>query len=220
MDGPLAISISHPAHMSASCPTRPLAGPRKRDGMTGMALFQGLLDREGRTLEKVRRLVESGGASLNAGAEARAANAYIKALSLLEAQTGPIDGPEEWAEACAKVGAGLLAVGHVESAQAAATEALRSDNANVRALAVQGDLLVAAGRATDAIPYYDGALRANPKAKGVWTRKGNAHASLEQRPEAIRAYIQVVNLDPDDVEGYARVLALVPEDVEMWVRKG
>src|SRR5207247_3190594 len=85
---------------------------------------------------------------------------------------------------------------------------------------VQGDLLVAAGRATDAIPYFDAALRANPKAKGVWSRKGNAHASLEQRPEAIRAYIQVVNLNPDDVDGYARVLALVPEDVEMSVRKG
>src|SRR6266571_1566396 len=158
-------------------------GPRARDGMTGMALFQGLLDREGRTLEKVRRLVESGGASLNAGAEARAANEYMKALSLLEAQTTPVGSPEDWAEACAKVGAGLFAVGHVESAQVAATEALRCDTANVRALAVQGDLLVAAGRATDAIPYFDAALRANPKAKGVWSRKGNAHASLEQRPK-------------------------------------
>src|SRR5207245_1656412 len=41
-----------------------------------------------------------------------------------------------------------------------------------------------------------------------------------QPSEAIRAYMQAVNLDPDDVDGYARVLAFVPEDAALWVRKG
>src|SRR2546430_2051388 len=48
----------------------------------------------------------------------------------------------------------------------------------------------------------------------------DAHAALEQPSEAIRAYMQAVNLDPDDVDGYARVLAFVPEDAALWVRKG
>src|SRR2546428_13424917 len=136
------------------------SGPRARDGMTGMALFQGLLDREGRTLEKVRRLVESGGSSLNAGADARAANAYMKALSLLETQIAPIERPEEWAEACAKVGAGLFAGGHGESAQAAAPEALRCGTANGPAPPGQGDPPGAAGPPTDAIPDFHAAFRA------------------------------------------------------------
>src|SRR5207245_6520238 len=75
-------------------------------------------------------------------------------------------------------------------------------------------------RASDALGYYDAGLRIDPKAKDFWERKGDAHVALEQRPEAIRAYMQVVNLDPDDVDGYRRVLSLVPDDADLWVRTG
>src|SRR5207249_7885410 len=44
----LAIPISHPFRMSATCPTRPPWGDVSRDGMIGMALYQGLFDRDGR----------------------------------------------------------------------------------------------------------------------------------------------------------------------------
>src|SRR3989442_8349803 len=63
-------------------------------------------------------------------------------------------------------------------------------------------------------------MRKHPKAKDLWGGRGDAHVALEQRPEAISAYMQVVNLDPEDVEGYRRVLSLVPDDAELWVRTG
>src|SRR6058998_2452253 len=187
--------------------------------MIGMALFQGLLDREGRVLDKADRLVKSGFAALEADASGRATVAFVKALEILQAQE-PAARIEEFQEAYAAVGSGLLRVGRIESAQTAATHALAANGGNLRALGLQGDILLTQERASDALGYYDAGLRVDPKAKDLWERKGDAHVALEQRPEAIRAYMQVVNLDPDDVEGYRRVLALVPDDAELWVRAG
>src|SRR3989442_775039 len=64
--------------MSATCPTRPWIDRAPRDGMIGMALFQGLLDREGRVLDKATRFVNSGNAALDADAPQRAAIAFVK----------------------------------------------------------------------------------------------------------------------------------------------
>ena len=88
-----------------------------------MALHQGLFDRDGRVLEKVNRLVESGAAALDAGSETRAAIAFVKALGLLEVRE-PAARFEEFAKAFSAVGDGLLRVGRLESAQAAANQAL------------------------------------------------------------------------------------------------
>ena len=187
--------------------------------MIGMALFQGLFDREAHVLEKVRRLVESGTTALDAGSEARATLAFVKALSLLEVRD-PNGRFEDFAKAYSEVGEGLLRVRRLESAQAAANHAVELDRENVSALALEADLLVAQGRASDAIRYYDVALRIDPKARDLWQRKGDAYVALAQATEAIQAYMQSVTLDPDDVDGYARVLALRPQDPEIWVRKG
>src|SRR5207247_281536 len=205
--------------MSATCPTRPRIDRAPRDGMIGMALFQGLLDREGWVLDKGNRFAQAGFAALETDAQKRAAIAFTKALEVLEAQE-PAARIEEFQEAYAAVGSGLLRVGRIESAQTAATHALAANGGNLRALGLQGDILLTQERASDALGYYDAGLRIDPKAKDLWERKGDAHVALEQRPEAIRAYMQVVNLDPDDVEGYRRVLALVPDDAELWVRTG
>src|SRR6266705_2244975 len=184
--------------------------------MIGMALFQGLLDREGRVLDKANRLARSGFAALETDAQKRAAIAFTKVLEVQE----PAARIEEFQEAYAAVGSGLLRVGRIESAQTAATHALAANGGNLRALGLQGDILLAQERASDALGYYDAGLRIDPKAKDLWERKGDAHVALEQRPEAIRAYMQVVNLNPDDVDGYHRVLSLVPDDAELWVRTG
>ena len=196
--------------MSAICQTRPGFGT-SRDGMIGMALFPGLLDREGRGLDRAKKLTVSGGEVAARGSTRRAASANERALGALAAaeQSGG-----------ARVSGGFLRIGVVEAARTAAARALTLDRSNVHALACQGDVLVAQGSAGDALPYYDAALRIDPRAKDVWERKGDAHAALKQSPEAIRAYVQAVNLDPDDVDGYARLLALIPEDVDLWIRQG
>src|SRR3989442_673202 len=205
--------------MSATCPTRLWIDRAPRDGMIGMALFQGLLDREGRVLDKANRLVKSGNAAFDADAQGRATIAFVKALEILEAQE-PAARIEDFQDAYATLGSGLLRVGRVESAQSAATHALAANAGSLRALGLQGDIFLAQERASDALGYYDAGLRIDPKAKDLWERKGDAHIALEQRPEAIRAYMQVVNLNPDDVEGYRRVLSLVPDDADLWVRTG
>src|SRR3989475_5949749 len=186
--------------------------------MIGMALFQGLFDREARVLEKVNHLVQAGVSALDAGSEARAAVAFVKALSLLEVRE-PTSRFEEYAKAFADVGEGLLRVGRLEPGKAAANQALAVDRGIASVLALQADILVAQDRATDALGYYEIALQVDPKAKDLWERKGDAHAALGQAPEAVRSYMQAVSLDPNDTDGYARVLALSPQDAELWVRK-
>src|SRR5439155_963349 len=51
-------------------------------------------------------------------------------------------------------------------------------------------------------------------------RAGFVSLDADAPARAARAYMQAVNLDPDDIDGYARVLAFVPEDAALWVRKG
>src|SRR5256884_3717467 len=165
--------------------------------MIGMALFQGLLDREARVLERVNHLVQTGVSALDAGFEARAAVAFVKALSILEVRE-PTARFEDYAKAFADVGEGLLRVGRLESGQAAANHAMSLDRGNASALALQADILVAQDRATDALGYYEVALRGDPQAHDLSERKGDAHAALEQAPEAVRAYMQAVTLEPGD----------------------
>src|SRR3989442_6771048 len=171
--------------MSATCPTRPWIDRAPRDGMIGMALFQGLLDREGRVLDKANRLVKSGNAALDADAPGRAAIAFAKALEILEAQE-PAARIEDFQDAYATLGSGLLRVGRVESAQSAATHALAANAGSVRALGLQGDIFLAQERASDALGYYDAGLRIDPKAKDLWERKGTAQPPPDRRPRALR----------------------------------
>ncbi|HYT17875.1 MAG TPA: hypothetical protein VEO18_06470, partial [Thermoplasmata archaeon] len=110
-----------------------------------MALFQGLLDREGRVLDKADRLVKSGFAALEADASGRATVAFVKALEILQAQE-PAARIEDFQDAYATVGSGLLRVGRIESAQTAATHALAANAGNLRALGLQGDILLAQER--------------------------------------------------------------------------
>src|SRR5437879_6602152 len=149
--------------------------------MIGMALFQGLFDREARVLEKVNHLVQAGASALDAGSEARAAGAFVKALSLLEVRE-PSSRFEDYAKAFADVGEGLLRVGRLESGQAAANQAMALDRGNASVLALQADILVAQDRATDALGYYEIALQVDPKAKDLWERDGDAHTALGQEP--------------------------------------
>jgi len=189
--------------------------------MTGMALFSGLSESDGRVLEKVRRITDEGLAKERAGAPGRASSHFLRALRLLESQKDRgRRSVDAWSDAYARVGGALLTVGRPDDAQLAVAQALRMSRTNVSALASQGDLYVGQGKPSDALPYYDAALRLDPRAKGVWERRGDAHAALGQRTDAVRSYVQAVNLDPNDVDGYARIVGLLPEDVDMWVRKG
>src|SRR2546427_4130899 len=144
--------------MSATCPTRPWIDRAPRDGMIGMALFQGLLDREGRVLDKANRFVNSGNAALDADAPQRAAIAFVKALEILEAQE-PAARIGDFQEAYATVGSALLRVGRMESAQSAATHALAANGGRLRAPRRQGESLVAQERAADGPRYYDSWVR-------------------------------------------------------------
>src|SRR5436853_6079705 len=168
--------------------------------MIGMSSFQGLFNREARVLVRVNPLLQTGVSALDAASEARAAVAFVKALSLLEVRE-PTARFDDYAKAFADVGEGLLRVGRLESGQAAANHAMALDRGNVSALALQADILVAQDRATDALGYYEIALQVDRKAKELWERKGDAQASRGQAPAAVRAYMQAVSLDPDDTDG-------------------
>src|SRR5437667_7161378 len=101
--------------------------------MIGMALFQGLFDREARVLERVNHLVRAGVSVLDAGSEGRAAVAFVKALSLLEVREATARF-EDYAKAFDDVGEGLLRVGLLECWQAAADHAMALDRGSVSAL--------------------------------------------------------------------------------------
>src|SRR2546427_12513806 len=118
--------------MSATCPTRPWIDRAPRDGMIGMALFQGLLDREGRVLDKANRLVKSGNAALDADAPGPGAIAFAKALDILEAHE-PAARIEDFQDASATPGSGLLRVGRSDSARSASSHALATNAVRARA---------------------------------------------------------------------------------------
>src|SRR5205823_3097296 len=200
--------------MSATRPTRPQWGDVSRDGMIGMALHQGLFDRDGRVLEKVNRLVESGLAALDAGSETRAAIAFVKALGLLEVRE-PAARFEEFAKAFSAVGDGLLRVGRLESAQAVTLE-------------------------PDDVDGYARILALSPEDAELWVRKGDAHRRRNEPDEAQSAFDRALRVDPDRkdaLEGKAltylavdepqralrcldRVIQIDPYDSDAWRLRG
>src|SRR5947208_16786242 len=109
--------------------------------MIGMALFQGLFDREARVLERVNHLVQTGVSALDAGFEARAAVAFVKALSILEVRE-PTARFEDYAKAFADFCEALLRVGPLSSGQAAANHAMSLDCVNASAVALNADIHV------------------------------------------------------------------------------
>src|SRR5436309_15126803 len=102
--------------------------------MIGMALFQGLFDREARVLERVNHLVQAGVSALAEGYEARAAVAFVKALSLQEVRE-PATRFEDYAKEFADVDECLLPVDRLESGQADANQAMALDCRNVNDIA-------------------------------------------------------------------------------------
>src|SRR5438309_9799662 len=113
--------------------------------MIGMALFQGLFDREARVLERVNHLVQTGVSALDAGSEARAAVAFVKSLSLLEVRE-PTARFEDYAKAFVVVGDGLMRVGRLLFVQSPTNYAMAIDRGNISAFALLVGIFVAQGR--------------------------------------------------------------------------
>src|SRR5437899_2905711 len=149
--------------------------------MTGMALFQGLLDREGRVLDKANRLARAGFASLDANAPARAAGAFLKALGLLEA-IEPTARTGDFADSFANVGTGLLRVGRFESAQAAATRALSADGGNANGWGCRETSSSLKGRPRTRSPTTTQACASNPRRNFCGSGKATPTPRSNSRP--------------------------------------
>src|SRR3972149_83321 len=117
------------SHVGQTSDRAPPSGP-PRDGMIGMALSPGLLEREGRILAKADRLAHGASSYLQAGATRKAAASYLKALEILEGSPANVSRPDEWADSLAVVGAGLLATSHAGGGQGAAARGPAPDTAD------------------------------------------------------------------------------------------
>ena len=88
----------------------------------------------------------------------------------------------------------------------------------------QGDALLHAGKATEAIPHYQSALRLNPGYLDAHKSLANALIRVGKLPEAIAEYKQALKIHPEDVEAHCNLgVALlqtgeVSEAMRQWER--
>src|SRR5256886_2516845 len=179
--------------------------------MIGMSLFQGLLDREGRVLDKANRLAKSGFAALEVDAHSRATIAFVKALEILGAQE-PRARIEDFQEAYATIGSGLLRVGRIESAQTAATHALTGNGGALRALRInsepkearggKGPPSLAGGEAQRAIRCLGRVIQLDPYDPDAWRLRGDVLGASNQNDEALRSYDEALRQRDGDAAAW------------------
>jgi len=80
---------------------------------------------------------------------------------------------------------------------------------NARAQYGLGDVLLRAGRAAEAIPFYERALGINPNLPDVCSDLGNALSDVGRAPEAIRCYEQALRLKPNHPEAHNNLGAVL-----------
>ena len=80
---------------------------------------------------------------------------------------------------------------------------------NARAQYGLGDILLRAGRAAEAIPFYERALGINPNLPDVCSDLGNALSEVGRAPEAIRCYEQALRLKPNHPEAHNNLGAVL-----------
>ena len=131
-------------------------------------------------------------------------------------------------------GLSAYAKGDVAGSVEQFTAAVDADPSNAQALNNLGQALVRAGRAKDAIPYFDRAVAA---ASSEWTyhfNRAKAHGELQEWSSAVAGYREAARLFPDDyatafnlaralqanndlsgaVEAYQRAINLAPGEAD------
>src|SRR5256885_1828554 len=183
--------------------------------MIGMALFQGLFDREARVLEKVNHLVQAGVSALDAGAEARAAGAFVEALRPLPVPE-PVSRDRDDADGCARV----LALSPQEAdlwvrkadahrrrnepdeAQSAYDRALRIDSDRKDALEGKSLTYLATGEPQRALRCLDRVIQVDPYDPNAWRLRGDVLAASNQNEEALRSYDEALRQRDADAKAW------------------
>ena len=179
------------------------------------------------------------------GSSETASRPAIAATVPSSSKAAPVDGGEPGSGTAQQLvsadasRAGALAYksGDVASALAQFTSAIEADPNNAESLNNLGQVLVRAGRAREALPYFD---RAIAEAGGVWSyhfNRARAYAELREWSEAITGYNDALRLFPDDyvthfnlakarqaggdvpgaVESYAKAIELAPEQADFYL---
>ena len=185
-----------------------------------MGALANLLDVEGRLLRKSDALAIRGLALLERGAKYRAHRALSRAGTAMARGRARIE-RRAWDAAAVygKIARGFLGLGHVDSAWAAAKDALAFDVRNPEALEVQGRIQLERGESKDALASFEKALRASPDASALWGLRGDAALAAGRKEDAAASYRKVASLTADDTDNLDKLLRLTPQDADTWVRK-
>ncbi len=73
-----------------------------------------------------------------------------------------------------------------------------TDGATSQAYKLQGDTLLALGRADEALESYDQTVKLDPKDWYAWANRGEALVKLRQLGEAVASYDKALEIKPDD----------------------
>jgi tetratricopeptide (TPR) repeat protein len=96
----------------------------------------------------------------------------------------------------------LMRLGRVDECEAIAREVSAEDPTNARADLYLGLIAFRRGDDERALEHLLKAEQADPRAPGLHVQIGTVYARRRRWPDAERAYLQALDLDPDDAEAY------------------
>ncbi len=171
-------------------------------------------------LKKVEKLYANGKniVNLNPG---QAREVLIEALNTVKSHIGIIKNKKaDFSEILAIVGNLLCELNDYKNGYTALNMAINLNPKNIDALIYYAKALKNRKNYDLALSTVDKAIAMNRKSKGAWETKAEIYEAMGDVDEALKIYLNLINLYPDELKYYEKYLKYKPNDEKILLKKG
>ncbi len=183
-------------------------------------VLDSLFNKEVRLLKKVEKLHSKGNDLISSDSK-QAHEILTEALNMVEENKNMIkDKKSDFSVVLAEIGYLLSQLDDYKNGDLALKKAIEYDSGNVKAYIYYANTLNKRKNYDLAQSVIDKAININRRSKEAWETKAQIYENMGDIDEALKIYLNLINLYPDDIKYYDRYLKHKPNDEKVLVKKG
>ncbi len=183
-------------------------------------VFDSLLNKEVRLLKKSEKLYVKGEKTLPKDSS-QAHSLFLESLENIKANSGLIkDKKKDFSELLANLGDQLTSLDDFKNGEYALKMAINLDSKNINAYVFYARALKNRKNYDLALSTVDKAIAMNRKSKGAWETKAEIYEAMGDVDEALKIYLNLINLYPEELKYYEKYLKYKPNDEKILLKKG